>query len=186
MEQEHIEKQSLETLIGQQPVGYTQFFEYAIPIVEEIIALHANDKVHGGLSAKSISIGIDGKILLGAPVDGKVSKEDDLLALGELFYYMLTGKPCPEDNSQLNLGDIFPIEAMLVVEKLLELHTSGQFISADELLSTLNEMKKEFNHQDSLEHTGGEKKVPVRLYLFLSLTMLVLIIIWIVISIIKK
>ena len=174
--------QPLSALLTNGPFPYERFLNLAIPLVEAVGKLHSAGSAHGRLDITSVMLNDAGQVSLSAPSPGSATFDEDLKALGRILYHVLTGKPLADAPDVSLLKRIYPIEAKLTVEKLLGLHSSGQFVSIAELHASLVLMKDVFEISDRnqlVDHRTGSARV----YLILSLIALILVLVWIVISI---
>jgi serine/threonine protein kinase len=176
---------SLADTLAEGSLPYDRFLKIAVSVAEQLRQLHENQTVHGELSTSTILVdGSDNAMLLDSPPCVEETSVD-LLALGKVFYELLTGKAYPEDPKELTLNQIYPVEAMLLVEKLLGLHPTGPMVSAEELKATLLEMAEVYTKPNEVE-LDAEKSGSPRLYLIISLVVLVLLLIWIIFSLYFK
>lgn len=176
---------SLSERLTTAPLPYEQFLNLAIPVVEQIARLHTAGSSHGHLNTTSVMYDGVNRVELTAPLSAPVTFDEDLKALGRIFYNLLTGKSLSPSPHVSVFKKIYPVEARLTVEKLLGLHPSGQFTSAAELHASLILMKDVFD-LSAKEPTAERRVGSARAYLFLSLIALILVLIWIAVSIFKR
>jgi len=177
--------QLLSALLTTGPFPYERFLNLAIPLVEAVRQLHSTGSPHGHLDMTSVMYDGVNQVTLAAPRSESAAFDEDLQALGRIFYHILTGKPLADIPDTSMLKRIYPVEAKLTMEKLLGLHPSGQFASVAELLASLILMKDVYEASDrnqSVSHRTGS----ARIYLSLSLLALILVLVWIAVSLIKR
>lgn len=163
------------------PLSYTVFLDMAIPLADAVKQLHNTGAAHGGLDASTVTFDGVGHIALPPPHPGASDFDHDLKALGSIFYHALTGAILGSAPDPAALKKIYPVEAKLVVEKLLRLHPSGQFVSAAELHASLVLMRDVFEQSNS---SSAESRRPgsARLYLSLSLIALIIVMVWLIVA----
>ena len=171
----------LAAFLSESPFPYVRFLEFAVPLADSVRILHATGSAHGQLDSSGILFDGSGEIMLPSPAPGNTIFAADLLSLGAIFYHALTGNPLTDTPDLSALKRIYPVEAKLVVEKLLALHPSGQFVSAAELYSSLVLMKDVYEQSNS---SAPDYRRPgsARLYLSLSLIALIIVMVWLIVA----
>lgn len=209
---EYIDGESIGTVIERGALTYSGFLDMAIQITDGIKELHTQGLIHGHISTDNIMVDRGGTVKLldyGLPALGPGYVEDessdservtvfnaekpeqpadadaDFFALGGLFYEMLTGRARYSDQGEeSNTGmAVLAPEARLLVEKLLSADKEGQFVSADELLVTLKEIKQFVENPPEEEDRKHESP---RAYLIISIIAFLLIILWWAVTTFRK
>lgn len=175
----------LSALLSSGPIAYDQFLNLAVPLAEAVRRLHSAGTLHGQLSPDSVMYDGAHHVVLTPPPSGSATLDDDLRALGRIFYLALTGKPVTETRDANLLKRIYPVEAKLTVEKLLGIHPSGQFAGATELHASLVLMRDVYELSAN-NRSSGRRTGSARVYLSLSLIALILLLLWIALAIIKR
>ncbi|PWB69739.1 hypothetical protein C3F09_10075 [candidate division GN15 bacterium] len=174
----------LSGLLAMGPLPYDQFLILAVPLSEAVCRLHSAGSAHGHLDLDSVMYDGAGGVTLAPSVPGSATYNDDLTALGGIFYHTLTGKPVAGSPDPSLLKRLYPVEAKLTVEKLLGLHPSGQFASATELHASLVLMKDVYD-QAARDQPAVRRPGSARVYLSLSLIALIIILVWIAVALIR-
>ncbi len=209
---EFIEGESIGTIIERGAMTYFRFLDLAIQITDGIKELHSQGLIHGHISTDNVMVDRTGTVKLldyGLPALGPGYLEDespdsqrvtvwnaekpeqpvdadaDFFALGGLFYEMLTGRARYSDQGEeSNTGmAVLAPEARLLVEKLLSTDKDGQFVSADELLVTLQEIKQ---FVENPPEEDDRKHESPRAYLVISIIAFLLIILWWAVTTFRK
>jgi len=136
-------------------------------IAAQFSRLHIEGLVHGQLTAGDILVDSMDRVLVTYDRTDSGPAQTDLTPLGRIFAEMLTGRLLSPEQAAPATNEILHSEARLVVEKLVGAHSSGPFVNADELYTTLQAMSVELGnpqaHAQQAEHIGS-----ARLYLILS------------------
>ena len=175
----------LADFLSESPLPYQRFLDFAIPLTGAVSELHASGSAHGQLNAAEMSYDGFGEFLFPSPISGSIDFDTDLISLGAIFYHALTGLPLGDAPDLAALKRIYPVEAKLVVEKLLALHPSGQFVSATELHSSLVLMR-DLLEQTNSSASANRRPGSARLYLSLSLIALIIVMVWLVAAAVRR
>ena len=171
----------LADFLSDSPLPYHRFLEFAIPLADAVRKRHATGISVGGFDANTAMFDGLSDITLPSSASAPTDFATDLKSIGAIFYHALTGLPFGETPDQAALKRIYPVEAKLVVEKLLSLHPSGQFASAAELHASLVLMKDVFE-QSTSSSSSSRRPGSARLYLSLSLIALIIVMIWLIVA----
>lgn len=172
---------ALTDLLSNAPLSYHGFLEIAIPLADAVKQIHVSGKAIGGFHASAVMFDGLSEVALPSPDKHSIDFTADLKSLGAIFYHALTGNPLGDSPDQSALKRIYPVEAKLVVEKLLALHSSGQFVSATELHASLILMRDVFEQSNS-SSAENRRSGSARLYLSLSLIALIIVMVWLIVA----
>ena len=171
----------LSEIIADGPVSYDRFLELAVPIVEKIDQAHQIGMAFEQMAEGVILVDDSNDIRITADTVVSDNLTADLKALGRVFGAMLTGVAAEGAFTRSTLERIYPYEARVLVDKLLESHPSGQFLGSSELLATLREMQEEYQRSGQIPAQSARVGSP-RVYLVLSLLTLLLLVVWVIYS----
>lgn len=171
----------LSEIIADGPVSYDRFLELAVAIVKKIDHAHQTGVAFDQMTADVILVDDSSDIRITADTIVSDNLTADLRALGRIFGTMLTGFAAEGEFTRSTLERIYPYEARVLVDKLLESHPSGQFLGSSELLATLREMQEEYQRSGQIPAQSDRVGSP-KVYLVLSLLTLLLLVVWVIYS----
>ena len=177
--------QPLSAFVGAGPMSYQQFLKVAVLLSRDLSTIHNSEMTLGRFDVDSVLYDGLGRVTLPLPHPLTGTIDEDLKSLGRVLFQLLTGGPFPENVDAPGLSGVYPPEARLTIEKLLDLHASGQFVSAAELHASLSLMR-ELHETADKDHQPDIPTRSTRLYLALSLVVLALILVWVILAVLRK
>lgn len=186
----------LSEILASGPLRYDQFLDFGLQLAKLLEELHGAERVHGGISAPAVQVTPENQLLLAEPTTVVEAtperKRDDLYQVGLIFVQMLSTtsqdqllRPLhPILSETLSLDSpthLVPVEARLLLEEMLAEDPRQRIASANELVSTMQQMRE--LRRMPLEPSVDAGPDRSRLLSFAAMGVLIAILVWVLLSI---
>lgn len=181
--EEPVEGESLQARLAEgRKMNVRGFLSFAYQVTEVISQLHSAGSVHGNIRGENVYVLPASRLKIADagypyvdPASGEVTvpfpkeanREEDLRALGFLFYRCLTGRELDpvllqgdSPTPRLDLGEEVPSKVTQLLEKSLSRGEKSRFASAQDMLKEIGNALQRENPMATLPGAAPEEEAP--------------------------